>query len=119
MLDQGLPRQSRLRTPADFAVLGRGSKHVAGSAFLIRHTPSIQHLSRLGLAVSRRVSRRAVQRNRIKRQVRECFRHHRMSLPDIDILVIARQGAAERDNALLRAELESLFNRLTRIKLTP
>ncbi len=116
MLDQGLPRQSRLRTPKDFAVLSRGSKRVVGSYFQIRHTPGTQEKARLGLAVSRRVSGRAVQRNRIKRQVRESFRRHRIFLPSMDILVIARQGAAERDNTSLHAELESLFDRLTRLK---
>ncbi len=117
MPDQGLSRRNRLRTSADFAGLSRGTKRIVGPAFQIRHTPGDREQARLGLAISRRVSRRAVQRNRIKRQVRESFRHHRISLPAMDILVIARQGAAERDNTSLRTELESLFDRLSSLKL--
>jgi ribonuclease P protein component len=64
------------------------------------------------MAVSRRVSKLAVVRNRIRRQIRESFRLHRSRLPACDILVIARQAAAQQSNAQLRMELESLWSRL-------
>ena len=50
--------------------------------------------SRLGVTTSRKVGG-APQRNRIRRMVREFFRHHRIELMQpIDVLVIARPGAA-------------------------
>lgn len=69
-------------------------------------------MARLGMAVSRRVSKRAVVRNRIRRQIRETFRIQRSRLPNIDILLIARTQAAAQDNAALRNDLAIIWNKL-------
>ena len=49
--------------------------------------------ARLGITVSRRVSTKAVRRNRLKRRVRESFRSHKQPLAGLDLVVIARQKA--------------------------
>lgn len=61
--------------------------------------------ARLGLAVSRKAAARAVDRNRIRRQVRESFRHHQAAFADIDIVVMAQPRATRSDNPQLRAAL--------------
>jgi ribonuclease P protein component len=59
---------------------------------------------RLGLVVGRKVGN-AVQRNRIKRVCRECFRLWPDLLPPgVDLVVIARPGAQELDLASVRSE---------------
>jgi ribonuclease P protein component len=61
--------------------------------------------SRIGITASRRVGG-AVVRNRVKRLVREFFRHHQERLqPAQDVLVIARAGAAKASYAQVRHEL--------------
>jgi len=69
---------------------------------------------RLGMAVSRRVDRRAVARNRIKRLVRESFRHHKDHLDDLDLVVLARRECVAADNAELLASLKHHWHRLSR-----
>jgi ribonuclease P protein component len=49
--------------------------------------------ARLGLVVSKKHLKRAVDRNRFKRVVRESFRHHQEQLKGLDIVVLARNGA--------------------------
>ena len=49
--------------------------------------------ARLGITVSRRVSTKAVRRNRLKRRVRESFRYHKQPLAGLDLVVIARKEA--------------------------
>ncbi|MEO7073495.1 MAG: ribonuclease P protein component, partial [Rhodanobacter sp.] len=66
----------------------------------------------LGLAISKRVSKRAVERNRIKRLVRESFRRIRTQLPAIDVMVMAREQAAGVAGSELLAEMDSLWKRL-------
>ncbi len=75
---------------------------------------------RLGMTVSRKVSLRAVIRNRIKRQIRESFRH----IPDrigiqadqhkLDLVVIAKPAAAKAPLATLRRRLDADFDKLIR-----
>ena len=62
--------------------------------------------ARVGFVVTRKVGN-AVQRNRIKRVCRECFRTWPDLVPDgIDLVVIARSRADELGLAEVRAEWE-------------
>jgi len=117
----GLPRPARLRRATDFAALRHAPGRLDTRFFLIRYGASEAGLARLGLAVSRRVSKRAVDRNRIKRHARESFRLVRARLPAFDLLLIARQQAANATGALLRADLDAAWFRLKPLKraLTP
>ena len=59
--------------------------------------------ARLGLAVSRKVDKRAVMRNTIKRALRDEFRRLRQQLPPGDYVVVARPTAAKTPMRELRA----------------
>lgn len=67
--------------------------------------------TRLGMAVSRKVGN-AVVRNRVKRAIREWFRHSREALtPDTDLVVVARRGARDLDTQTIGAELSALVQK--------
>lgn len=51
--------------------------------------------ARLGMAVSRRVDKRSVVRNRLRRQIRHSFRLAAAQLPFLDIVVNAKPEAAQ------------------------
>lgn len=68
--------------------------------------------ARLGLAISKRVSKRAVERNRIKRLLRESFRRVRHQLPAVDLMVMAREQAANVPGPQLLAEIDALWKKL-------
>lgn len=107
-----LPRPARLRRASDFAALRQSSGRLGGRYFLVRHRGNDVGHARLGLAISKRVSKRAVQRNRIKRLVRESFRRHRSRLPALDLMVMARESAVAVPGPQLLAELDALWARL-------
>jgi len=109
----GLPRDSRLSRPSEFAALRGNSERIATRSFIAEHRPNGASGARLGMAVSRRVDKRAVVRNRIRRVIRESFRLHRAGLPAADILVIARVQSADLANAQLRTDIETIWRRLT------
>lgn len=71
-----------------------------------------EHQARLGLAVSRKSLRRAVDRNALKRQVRESFREHLAALPPCDVVITAKPAAAAASRDQLRADLETLWSRI-------
>jgi len=62
--------------------------------------------------VSKRTARRAVQRNRLKRLIRESFRRNRPRLGGLDVVVTARREAVDCDGSTLLDELETLWRRL-------
>lgn len=62
--------------------------------------------------MSRQRIRRAVDRNRIRRLVRESFRHHASSLPSVDLVVMAGRAATEAANSELTTHLDRLWMRV-------
>ena len=68
---------------------------------------------RLGITVSRRVGN-AVQRNRIRRQVREAFRRDRAAWPKgFDVVLIARSSALGATWTDITEELRGLRRRIS------
>ena len=104
------PRTARVRAKAEFsAVFDRGRRTAEPRMAL--HWLADAAPARLGLAVSRKVDPHAVGRNRIKRSLREAFRHLRGRLPGGAYVVVARSGAAQADGAVLREAFERLLQR--------
>ena len=82
--------------------------------FTVLARPNALDHPRLGLAISRKVAKSAVARNRLKRIVRESFRHHQRELGGLDCVVMGRIGVATRDNPALFTSLERHWRRLAR-----
>lgn len=108
------PRSARLLRPADFRAPRETRQRLTTRNFVAEFWPAPADTPRLGMAVSRRVSKRAVVRNRIRRQIRETFRAQRSLLPNVDILLIARIQAASLDNAALRDDLSCIWRKLAK-----
>jgi ribonuclease P protein component len=107
-------KQYRLLKRSDFTRCYSGGKRHFTSHFIIFVLPTTVEIWRFGLAVSRKVGG-AVQRNRIKRLLREFFRLHRDLFPTgRDFAVVCKQGGhPERLNYPgLEKELLSLFTEL-------
>jgi ribonuclease P protein component len=114
----GLPREARIRRAGDFAALRQASGRLGGRCFSVRYRPNGLDHARLGLAISKRVSKRAVERNRIKRLLRESFRRARAQLPPVDLVVMAREAAAGLPGHELLAEIDALWRKLPPLKPT-
>ena len=88
------PKRSRLSRSGDFERVFRNGRSHAGRELVLYVFPREQAGSqRLGLSVSRRVGG-SVQRNRVKRLLREAFRLARAELPPGLDLVIVPRGPA-------------------------
>ncbi len=105
------PRSARLLTGREFRRVFDQRKASGNALFRIHYAPAAS--ARLGVAVSKRVSPKAVIRNRIRRQVRESFRLIRTELAPCDYIVLARPAAARATPDELRKALDQLWQRFT------
>lgn len=64
------------------------------------------------MAVGLRSVGGAVERNRVRRLIRESFRLRRHELPGVDVFVMARAGARTATNAEIFASLERLWQEI-------
>lgn len=114
------PRRAHLRASAEFQAVFGGGTRFSGPLFRLQVLPAAADadaIARLGMTVSKRVDKLAHERNRIRRQVRECFRLQRAQLPPGDYVVQAKPEAAAADNAKLREGLLKLLARASTLTM--
>jgi ribonuclease P protein component len=68
---------------------------------------------RLGLAIAVKIAGSAVERNRLRRVIRESFRLGQRELPAIDVVIGVRPPIRGVANAALRATLAVLWRKVT------
>ncbi|MDD9894002.1 MAG: ribonuclease P protein component [Gammaproteobacteria bacterium] len=108
-------RKQRLLTAAEFGRVFAEQKlrSVDNSLTLLAAPNNVGH-PRLGLAIAKKQVRRAVDRNRCKRVIRDSFRHHADQLPAIDIVVLARSELVRTDKRQLHDKLARHWLRLNK-----
>ena len=104
------PRSARVRARCEFTEIFETGRRIA-HPLLGLHWMRDERAARLGLAVSRKVDPHAVGRNRIKRVLRDEFRHLRPALAAGAYVVVARPPAAAADARMLRDTLRALLQR--------
>ena len=110
----GFSPNQRLHKPAEFGRVFAEPARSSDRYFTVLARPNDRSAARLGLTVSRRAAKRAVDRNKLKRLARESFRH-RASLPPWDFVVLARTGADRAERRVLRESLDRHFEQLTKV----
>lgn len=109
------PAETRLQEAREFRrVFAQGQKFVS-NGFVLIAAPSDGLSARLGLALAKRRIRRAVDRNRVKRVLRESFRRVRVELGAVDIVVLARSHTATMSNPELFTQLARTWPRIARL----
>jgi ribonuclease P protein component len=116
------PRQARLTRPAEFKRVFASPVVSRDRCFRVLARKNTIEISRLGMAVSKRVCRHAVGRNRIKRTIRESFREHRTAIITrsedrnraMDIVVLPSVRASTISNKELQASLHQHWSRITK-----
>ena len=90
---RGFQASARLRDARQFKRVFAEPQRFDGVGFLVLARANTHGSARLGLAIAKRCCARAVDRNKLKRIVRESFRVHVDSLPAVDIVVLCAPAA--------------------------
>lgn len=109
------PKSSRLLTSSDYSdVFQSVDLRVSSKHYLVLSRNFNKSDNRLGIIVAKKNVKLAVQRNRIKRLLRESYRIKRGSLPNLDIIVLVKKGADLLSNQECTKELDYLWRKLAR-----
>lgn len=110
---KAFPPHLRLKSNADFQQVYRKAQKSVGSYFTLLIRENAWGSPRLGLSVSKKKVSNAVTRNRLRRIIRESFRHQRTEeFKNVDIIVIAHKDSHLATNAELFSNLEKQWKRL-------
>ncbi len=108
-------RTQRLLKAAEFqSIFDNTVFKVGDTQFVVLARPNNLEYPRLGLVIAKKKVRLSVDRNRIKRLVRESFRLNQLELPAVDILFLARQMVTSTETNIMRQSLEKAWQRLNR-----
>lgn len=106
------PREARLTKGVEFQRVFQAGKRLHVTGLNARAIPNQLGTARLGMAIAKKALRRAHERNRIRRLIRESFRQQRHALPSVDVVVLCRPEVLTMSNAALFQQLEGLWLRL-------
>ena len=93
MSQHSYTKSKRLLTPSAFqGVFDKALYRVSHKNFLLLARPNLFDGARLGLVIGKKNIRLAVNRNLVKRMVRESFRLEYHRLPAVDVIFLARRN---------------------------
>lgn len=102
-------RSDRLLNARDYSRVFAGAARASDRYFTVLARPNDLTHARLGLVVAKKNIKTAVQRNRVKRVIRESFRLGKSAMPSHDLVVIVKASAGTADSGLLRAALARIW----------
>lgn len=104
--DKRFPRQVRLLNNSEYQKVFKETHCKSSDQYLtLLACPNNKFYPRLGLAISKKQLKTAVVRHRVKRIIRESFRHNKEALQGLDIVVLGKR-AADVNNMALNKSLE-------------
>lgn len=112
---QAFGKSMRLLSSSDFQnVFDDAPLRTSHQHFLLLARRNQLNVPRLGLVIAKKHIRLAVDRNRMKRLIRETFRVKQQQLIGIDVIVLARKGMNDVANTALIEQLNGQWQRLIR-----
>jgi len=105
-------KSERLRKRSEFIRLKRTGKRLHNKYFIAEFTAGRFERTRLGITVTKKAGP-AVLRNRLKRIIRESFRHNRQNvLGNMDINIIVKKEAANISFNTAFSSMRKMFKNL-------
>ncbi len=108
------PGASRLADGADFDLVFKQPARSSDRFFTVLYRGNDLGYPRIGLAIAKKRVRRAVARNRLKRIIRDSFRHAKNQLLGADIVIMARDRTELAENKELFSSLEKHWRAVAR-----
>lgn len=106
-------KSTRLTNPADYQEVFRSARKQADNSFLFLVKENRRSSARLGLAISKKRIQSAVQRNKVKRMIREGFRKKRTVMKNLDIVVLVQKNIDQKRIKEIKKSLSKHWEKLS------
>ena len=108
-----LKKTNRLLKNTDFARIMRRGRAVASGDFLLKYAKTDSSQSRFGFVISVKVSKKATERNLLKRQIREIIRNNiKIIAGGYNFVFVARKSALNLTFSELKEEIMRLLSKI-------
>ena len=108
-----LARQAKIVKTDDFSSVFNLRKRIASPHLVMRYRLNEANVPRLGLIVSKKNAKLAVQRNYMRRVLRDLFRLNQHTLPKIDLIIQVQKPFEKPEFTLIKQEFEILLSKLS------
>lgn len=115
----GFPGRYKLKKTDEFSSVFSFRRRIYGECLVLHHQPNGLETPRLGIVVGKKVARRAVARNYMRRVLREWFRLNREQIGALDLVIRVQKPFARADRERIQQELQNLLLRLKSVKARP
>ena len=112
MAGLGFPSRFKLKKTDEFSSDFNFRKRITGTILTVHYMPNMFGYARVGLVVGKKIARKSVHRNYMKRVLRDLFRHEHDALGQVDILIRPVKEFSHVDFKNVHAEFNLLMAKL-------
>ena len=107
-----LTKQSKLIKTDDFSSVFNFRKRISNKFLVMRFKPNELAHPRLGLIVAKKTAKLAINRNYMRRVLRELFRLNQHDIASLDLVIQVQKKFDKLDFFVIKKEFNGLLNKL-------
>lgn len=105
-------KKAKLIKTDDFSSVFNFRKRIFSDFIALYYQPNNLQIARLGLVVGKKVAKKAVDRNYMRRVLRECFRIEQHAIPPVDLVIRVQKKFDKKDFVQLQQEFNQVIGKL-------
>lgn len=114
-MSTGFSRELRLLKSTDFSFVFEQPIRIGNKAFTVLCRRNALKHPRLGMAIAKKQVKLAVDRNKIKRLIRESFRTQQSTIPSYDFIFMVRREINQMDNEKISSSLQHIWSKTRKL----
>lgn len=103
-----LPKENRLKKKKEFEIVFKDGKTLKGNNIIIKYLGNGLDYAKIGFIVSKKVSKKAVERNKIRRRLREATRNVNLK-KGLNIIIIALSKIKDVSYIEIEADIKNIL----------
>ena len=101
-----------LKKTDEFSSVFSFRKRFSSHFFVVHYKPNTEHIMRVGFVVAKRVAKHAVDRNYMRRVLREVCRHRLQTRPAADVVIQVQKKFIKQDFEQVNHDLNVMLGKI-------